>query len=110
MTINLDQTTPINFLNLRQGNAFGFEFDIAVNGTPIDAADYDITLEIKLGGKSVLKILDADWTKSGSVITKLYPSFPLPVGAYSWHCTYTNPASQVVTIVPGTLKIIPKDG
>jgi hypothetical protein len=109
LTVNLDQTTPINFNNLRHGNAFGFQFDIDVNLTPIVADDYDITLEIKQGGKSVLKILDADWTKSGSTITKLYNSFPLPVGTYTWHCTYTNPSSQVVTIVPGRLTIIPKD-
>ncbi len=109
MTINLDQTTPINYLNLREGNAFGFQFTIQVNETPIAAADYDINLSIFLGGKLALKIADADWTKDAATITKLYSSFPLPAGNYTFHCTYTNPAGQVVTIVPGTLKIIKKD-
>jgi hypothetical protein len=109
ININLDETTTINFTNLRQGNAFGFRFNININGTPIVAEDYDIMLELKQGGKSVLKILNADWTKDGSTITKLYNSFPLPTGAYTWHCTYINTSGQVVTIVPGSLTIITKD-
>lgn len=109
MTVNLDNTTPINFINLRQGNAFGFQFDIGVNDSPINASAYNIELRILRDTNEVLVIANDDWTKSGSVISKLYNAFPLPVGFYTFHCTFTNPSGQVVTIVPGSITIIRKD-
>ena len=109
LNINLNKATKINYLGLRKGNAFGFKFIISVNGAPIVSTDYTIVLTVTQPGGSgvLLTINNADWTKSGDEIEKLYTSFPIQTaGTYPFDLTWTDSGGNVVTVIPGTIQII----
>jgi hypothetical protein len=107
VNINLNTVTKINYIGLRKGNAFGFKFKISVNGSPIVATDYTIVLTIEQPSGVILKVNNADWTKSGDEIEKLYTSFPIQTaGTYPFDLTWTDTDGNVVTVIPGTIQII----
>jgi hypothetical protein len=108
--IQLDNTTTVNYRGLREGNAFGFNFNISIDETPIDADAYEFTLTVYNNKKQALQVLDADWTKDGSTIENNWDSFPLCCGSYTFDLTWEDVAGNKVTIVPGTIEIIKRDG
>jgi len=107
--VQLDNTTKVNYLGLRESNAFGFNFNISIDETPINASAYEFELVLYLDNRERLTIEDADWTKDGSRIEKMYNSFSLPTGEYTFDLTWTDASDKKVTIVPGTLEIIRRD-
>lgn len=104
--INLDNTVPIHYRNLRQGNSFTMHFDFSINGTPIMVNE--LAIRISINGLQRLIVEDAELLKSGSVATITWPSFPLPVGNYKFDVTWVR-SGKTETIIPGTIEIIRKD-
>lgn len=108
MIINLNQSNQVDYKGLRQGNAFGFSFELLLNEVPIVADDYTVLLEIYRNFQKVHSVVDWEWTRVDDKITKLYDSFPLDAADYKFHCTLTNTDDQQTTYVNGTIQVIDK--
>lgn len=108
MIINLNQSNQVDYKGLRQGNAFGFSFELLLNEVPIVADDYSVLLEIYRNFQKVHSVVDWEWTRVDNEITKLYDSFPLDAADYKFHCTLTNTDDQQTTYVNGTIQVIDK--